>query len=98
MPRYYGGREPMARMAELPDDALRCICEQLVPQQSLRSNEEFMAEAREYCDEHTTWLRLACDEVDLDDVSAGVSTSRQTCLRRIRNGIGKGDLSPYNFA
>ena len=36
---YYGGRAPMARMAELPDDALRCICEQLVPP-VLRSNEE----------------------------------------------------------
>ena len=45
--RYYGGRAPMARMAELPDDSLRCICEQLVPP---RSNEESMAAAQAYCD------------------------------------------------
>ena len=64
--RYYGGRAPMARMAELPDDSLRCICEQLVPP---RSNEESMAAAQAYCDEHTTdatiWAR---DEDDLRDV------------------------------
>jgi len=53
--RYYGGRAPMARM-ELPDDALRCICEQLVPP---RLNEEFMAEAQVYCDEHTTDAALS---------------------------------------
>ena len=66
--RYYGGRAPMARMTELPDDALRCICEQLVPP-VLRSNEEFMTEAREYCDERTTDAALlACDEEGLHDV------------------------------
>merc|ERR1739841_205956 len=43
-------------MAELPDDALRCICEQLVPP---RLNEEFMAEAQVYCDEHTTDAALS---------------------------------------
>ena len=61
--RYYGGRAPMARMAELPDDALRCICEQLVPP-VLRSNEELIAEARVYCDEHTTWTALPTCHVD----------------------------------
>ena len=66
--RYYGGRAPMARMAELPDDALRCICEQLVPP-VMRSNEEWMASAREYCARHTTDAAiLACDEDDLRDV------------------------------
>ena len=66
--RYYGGRAPMARMAELPDDGLRCICEQLVPT-VMRSNEKFMTEAREYCDEHTTDAALlACDEEGLHDV------------------------------
>ena len=66
--RYYGGRAPMARMPELPDDALRCICEHLVPT-VLRSNEEWMAEAREYCDEHATDAAvLACDEEGLGDV------------------------------
>ena len=65
---YYGGRAPMARMAELPDDALRCICEQLVPR-VLRSNEEWMAQAQEYCDEHATDAAvLACDEEGLGDV------------------------------
>ena len=66
--RYYSGRAPMVRMAELPDDALRCICEQLVPP-VLRSNEEFMAEAQVYCDEHTTDAALlACDEEGLGDL------------------------------
>ena len=54
---------PMSRMAELPDDALRCICEQLVPP-VLRSNEELMAEARVYCDEHTTWTALPTCHID----------------------------------
>ena len=64
----WGGRAPMARMAELPDDALRCICEQLVPR-VLRSNEEWMAQAQEYCDEHATDAAvLACDEEGLGDV------------------------------
>ena len=58
----------MARIVELPDDALRCICEQLVPP-VLRSNEEFMAEAQVYCDEHTTDAALlACDEEGLGDL------------------------------
>ena len=30
--RYYGGRAPgLARMVELPDDVLRCVCEHLAP-------------------------------------------------------------------
>ena len=67
--RYYGGRAPMARMAELPDDALRCICEQLVPP-VVRFNEEFIATSQQYCAQHTTDAALlACDEDDLRDVS-----------------------------
>ena len=66
---YYGGRAPMARMAELPDDALRCICEQLVPP-VVRFNEEFIATSQQYCAQHTTDAALlACDEDDLRDVS-----------------------------
>ena len=59
----------MARMAELPDDALRCICEQLVPP-VVRFNEEFIATSQQYCAQHTTDAALlACDEDDLRDVS-----------------------------
>ena len=80
--RYYGGRAPMARMAELPDDALRCICEQLVPP---RLNEEFMAEAREYCDEHTTDAALlACDEEDFCFVLGDLDCRRADIHDRIR--------------
>ena len=71
-------------MVELPDDALRCICEQLVPP-VLRSNEELMAEARVYCDEHTTWTALqTCDEEGLDDVSAECQYLTSDLGERIR--------------
>ena len=66
--RYYGGRTPMARMPELPDDALRCICEQLVPP-VVRFNEEFIATSQQYCAQHTTDAAIqACDEEALNDV------------------------------
>ena len=82
--RYYGGRAPMARMAELPDDALRCICEQLVPT-VLRSNEEWMAEAQALCDEHTTDAALlACDEDDLRDVSRECECLSMDIRQKIR--------------
>ena len=78
----------MSRMAELPDDALRCICEQLVPPSAKylgQSNEEFMAEAQEYCDEHTTWTALqTCDEEGLDDVSAECQYLTSDLGERIR--------------
>ena len=82
--RYYGGRAPMARMAELPDDALRCICEQLVPP-VMRSNEELMAEARVYCDEHTTDAALsACEEEGLREVYEECEWMQGAMCRRIR--------------
>ena len=82
--RYYGGRAPMARMAELPDDALRCICEQLVPP-VLRSNEELMAEARVYCDEHTTWTALpTCHVDDLFGLTAECQDLESDMDERIR--------------
>ena len=74
----------MARMAELPDDALRCICEQLVPT-VMRSNEEFMAETREYCDEHMTDAALlACDEEGLREVYEECEWMQGAMCRRIR--------------
>ena len=80
--RYYGGRAPMVRMTELPDDALRCICEQLVPP---RLNEEFMAEAQVYCDEHTTDAVLsACDEEGLREVYEECEFLQGAICRRIR--------------
>ena len=82
--RYYGGRAPMARMAELPDDALRCICEQLVPT-VLRSNEEWMAEAQVYCDERTTDAALlACDEEGLGDLLVEGDNLRLELVGRLR--------------
>ena len=75
----------MARMAELPDDALRCICEQLVPP-VLRSNEEFMAEAQVYCDEHTTDAALsACDQEGLYEVLAECEYLQGDMRQRIRD-------------
>ena len=82
--RYYGGRAPMVRMAELPDDALRCICEQLVPT-VLRSNEEWMAEAQVYCDERTTDAALlACDEEGLGDLLVEGDNLRLELVGRLR--------------
>ena len=82
--RYYGGRALMARMAELPDDALRCICEQLVPT-VMRSNEELMTEAREYCAQHTTDAALsACDEEGLREVYEECEFLQGAMCRRIR--------------
>ena len=82
--RYYGGRAPMPRMAELPDDALRGICEQLVPP-VMRSNEEFMTEAREYCDERTTDAALlACDEEGLGDLLVEGDNLRLELVGRLR--------------
>ena len=95
---YYGGRAPMARMAELPDDALRCICEQLVPpvlrscpvpcvcvDGTAQSNEECMAAAKEYCDEHTTDAALlACDEEDFCFVLGDLDCRRADIHDRIR--------------
>ena len=82
--RYYGGRALMARMAELPDDALRCICEQLVPT-VLRSNEEWMAEAQVYCDERTTDAALlACDEEALGDLLVEGDNLRLELVGRLR--------------
>ena len=74
-------------MVELPDDALRCICEQLVPP---RSNEESMAAAQAYCDEHTTdatiWAR---DEDDLRDVSIECEYLSSEMDERIRQWYRK---------
>ena len=82
--RYYGGRAPMPRMAELPDDALRGICEQLVPP-VMRSNEELMAEARVYCDEHTTWTALpTCHVDDLFGLTAECQDLESDMDERIR--------------
>ena len=75
----------MARMAELPDDALRCICEPLVPT-VMRSNEEFMAEAREYCDEHTTDAALSArDKEGLYDVFEECEYLQGDMRQRIRD-------------
>ena len=50
-------------MVELPDDALRCICEQLVPlvpperkvgEHVLQSDDAFIAESRAWCEENST--------------------------------------------
>ena len=71
-------------MAELPDDALRGICEQLVPP-VMRSNEEFMTEAREYCDERTTDAALlACDEEGLGDLLVEGDNLRLELVGRLR--------------
>ena len=87
-------RAPMARMAELPDDGLRCICEQLVPP-VLRSNEEFMAEAQVYCDEHTTDAALlACDEEGLGDLLVEGDNLRLELVGRLREWKrGRGPLA-----
>ena len=78
---YYGGRAPMARMIDLPEDALRCICEQMVPLEPPKkkplpsgyvgqSNEEFLAESRKSCEEDTTDAALQRrGEVQLDELS-----------------------------
>ena len=74
----------MARMAELPDDALRCICEQLAPT-VMRSNEELMTEAREYCAQHTTDAALsACDKEGLREVYEECEYLQGAMCRRIR--------------
>ena len=71
-------------MVELPDDALRCICEQLAPT-VMRSNEEFMAETREYCDEHMTDAALlACDEEGLGDLLVEGDNLRLELVGRLR--------------
>ena len=92
--RYYGGRAPMARMAELPEDALRCICEQLVPM-VMRSNEEFCAEAQVYCDERTTDAALlACDEEGLGDLLVEGDNLRLELVGRLREWKrGRGPLA-----
>ena len=97
--RYYGGRAPLASCPELPDDALRCICEQLVPTVPSKStfrpsrgtvdvpqsNEEFVAEAQEYCDENTTDAALeACAEDDLSEVVDKCDTLQADMADRIR--------------
>ena len=60
---YHSGRAPMARLVELPDDVLRCICEQLVPlvpperkvgEHVLQSDDAFIAESRAWCEENST--------------------------------------------
>jgi len=79
MSRYYGGRRALERMCELPDDALRCIREQLVPTDPSEmnytggyvqsSNEEFIEETLEYFDESTTEDALLLrDNDDLREV------------------------------
>ena len=84
---YYGGRAPMARLVELPDDVLRRICEQLVPlvppkEKPLpsgyvgQSNEEFLAESRKSCEEDTTDAALQRrGEVQLDELSESFDDS-----------------------
>ena len=70
--------------SQVTSDALRGICEQLVPP-VMRSNEEFMTEAREYCDERTTDAALlACDEEGLGDLLVEGDNLRLELVGRLR--------------
>ena len=86
----------MARLVELPDDALRCICEQLVPLEPPKeeplsggyvpqSNDEFIAASRTSCEEETTEDALQFrEEVELDELIESLDVDDSALQFRIR--------------
>ena len=84
-------------MVELPDDALRCICEQLVPlvpperkvgEHVLQSDDAFIAESRAFYEEDTTDAALLLhDEEQLDELIHSLERSLS----------GPGMQAPYGW-